>query len=146
MKALVLGVLTLTLTACGGAELPPGVTPAPPDTVSGDCAAALEDLTDALFELDSRLSVGMTFAAYSDKVADTRVAYDKIKFTNLDRDCILGAGKPAEDAMNEYIKAYTAWNDCFNQSTCNNESIKPTLQGHWATATATLKAIKNRLP
>lgn len=147
MKRLVLLAAVILVTGCSSTPpLAPGETPQPPSSVSADCAAALVGLTDALFELDSRLNVGLAFAAYSEKLADTRVAYDKIKFSNLDADCLRGAAQPAESAMNEYIKAYTIWNDCISKTGCSNESIKPQLQAHWSTATSTLAEVKKRLP
>lgn len=140
-------VSLLLLAACSSApSLAPGQTPGPPGSVSQACADALEDLTDALFELDSRLNVGMVFAAYSEKVADARVAYDRLKPAELDADCLRGVGSPAEDVMNEYIKAYSTWNDCITKTGCTNDSIMSELQAHWAKATSTLAEIKKRLP
>lgn len=146
MKRLAL-IAAVVLAGCSSTPaLAPGQTPPPPDSVSSDCATALADLTDALFELDSRLNVGLSFAAYSEKLADARVAYDKVKFENLDGDCIRGAGQPAEKAMNEYIKAYTTWNDCIKKIGCDTDSVTPELQGHWTTSTTTLAEVKKRLP
>lgn len=99
-----------------------------------------------LFELDSRLNVGMNFQAYSEKVADARVAYDRLKFSEMDADCIIGAAQPSEKAMNAYIRAYTTWNDCIGETDCDNDSIKPELQAEWSTATALLAEVKARLP
>lgn len=144
MKMLVAGALVLA--GCGSTGLAPGETRRPPDSVSQECADKLAGLTDALFELNSRLSVGIAFAAYGEKVANARVAYDKIKFNDLDPDCILGVGQPAEAAMNEYVNAYTTWNDCIQKTGCNTDSIQPQLQASWLTATATLAAVKGRLP
>lgn len=144
MKRLV-AIAVLVLAGCGPATDANG-SPIPPDSVSSDCATALADLTDALFELDSRLNVGLSFAAYSEKLADARVAYDKVKFGNLDTDCILGVGQPAEKAMNEYIKAYTTWNDCIKKTGCDTDSVTPQLQSHWSISTRTLAEVKKRLP
>ena len=145
-RAAALALIAVLAVACGGNSLPPGVTLGPPDTVSDDCATALGGLTEALFELDSRLSVGLTYADYSQKVGDARVEYDQVKISDLDADCIRGVGKPAEDAMNEYLSAYTIWNDCNGNTSCKSDSIKPQLQDHWAVATLLLAQVKGRLP
>lgn len=146
MKRLLIVAIAVIVAACGGSSTAPGTTPAPPDRVSDDCADALVDLTDALTEIDSRLNVGLTYANYSERLADARVAYDKVKFSDLDGDCIRGAGKPSEAAMNEYIKAYTTWKACIDKSGCDTASIKTELQGHWTTATGLLAQVKGRLP
>jgi hypothetical protein len=140
-------VLIITAACSGGsATLAPGQTPAPPTGVSQECADATKGLTDALSELDSRLSVGMSFAAYGDKVGAARVAYDKIHFDKLDATCISGVGQPAEDAFNDYVRAYNKWNDCISSTGCSTDSIKGDLQAEWSKATALLDALKKRLP
>jgi hypothetical protein len=114
--------------------------------VSQQCKDQTSGLTDALQELDSRLSVGMNFSAYSDKVAAAKVAYDKLPVSALDATCLSLVGSPEETALNEYITAYNTWNDCVSDVDCKNDSITPTLQGHWSKATDLLNNIKKSLP
>ncbi len=148
MKRLLLVVVLLVAAGCGS------TTPAidasgkliAPETVSSSCAEDLGGLTDALFEMDSRLSVGLTYPAYGEKLADARVAYDKVKFSDLELDCIAGAGQPAEDAFNEYVLAHNTWKKCVDDTACANDSISTELQAHWSKATAILDAVKGRLP
>jgi hypothetical protein len=138
-----LATAILVLAACGGRAA--GDT-TPPNGVSESCAEAMSGLTDALTELDSRLSVGMAFSAYSDKVAAARVAYDRVDFDEMDTDCILGVGKPEEDAFNAYVRAYNLWNDCIGDTSCSTAAIESELQAEWSTATSLLVGVKGRLP
>lgn len=115
-------------------------------TVSAECASQLKGLSDALFELDSRLSVGMNFNDYGQKVADAKVAYDRLKPSGLDSACLATAGAPEENALNDYIDAYNTWNDCVKKTTCKNDSITPSLQAKWSDATDILEKVKDALP
>ncbi len=147
-------VIAVFVAGCGGGAQASGsasgaassTTPAPPGEVSTKCATALADFTDALTEIDSRLNVGLTYPNYGERLADARVAYDKIKFKDLDGDCINGAGKPLEDAMNEYINAYASWKVCIDKSGCDTDSIAPQLQVHWTKATGLIAGVKKLLP
>jgi hypothetical protein len=148
--ALALGGVFLYLQSRGrpapaGSGVGPTATPTA-QTVSSACATVLGPFIDTLEDLDSRLSVGMNFAAYSEKVGDARVAYDRIDFSSLDATCIDGVGVRAENAFNEYVKAYTAWNNCVSDVDCDNDSVTPTLQGHWSRATEFLNDIAARMP
>ncbi len=105
------------------------------------CSAAFSGLQDAVGELDSRLSVGMNFEAYGTAVADVRVAYDKTDFDNIDLaaadrlTCLGGVGMPLEKALNQYVAAYTRWNDCIQDIYCDTDSIDGALQARWGKAT-----------
>lgn len=92
------------------------------------------EFVETLQDLDSRLDVGLTFAAYSERVGDTRVAYDRVDIEDLDGGCLEHVGVPAEDAMNAYIRANNTWNDCISDIDCDNDSITPDLQSEWADA------------
>jgi hypothetical protein len=100
---------------------------------------------DELQELDSRLDVGLTFAAYGEKVGDASVAYDRIPFKKLDFDCTLEVGVPAEKALNLYIEANNIWNDCVSDIYCSNDSITPKLQRKWAQATRKIRQARSAL-
>lgn len=115
------------------------------------CSAAFTDLQDTLGELDSRLSVGMNFEAYGTAVADARVAYDKTDFDHIDLPstdrftCLGSVGIPLEKALNQYVAAYSRWNDCIQDYTCDNDSIDGELQGHWGKATRAVARSKDNL-
>lgn len=113
--------------------------------VSDECVAAFADLTDELTELNSRLNVGLNFADYSERVGSVRVAYDRIKFSNLDAVCIDAIGVPEEDALNAYVRAYNTWNDCIAAAACN-DSTDRNLQMEWGKATDLLNDVREILP
>lgn len=145
MRAALL-LIAVAAAACGGAS--PAGTPAPTavPAVDAACVEAFSDLTDALTELDSRLSVGMNFSDYGERVADSRVAYDRIKVSSLSQSCIATIGQPEEDALNAYVRAYNTWNDCIKKTGCKTETVTPALQAEWTKATGLLKTVKSALP
>lgn len=124
-------------TPATAATTPPPATSAPTATTVFDpsCRPELQPLADALSELDSRLSVGMNFEVYSQRVGDVRVAYDKVDFAALDEACIGGPGVQLEKAVNSYQRAYRVWNTCIEDIDCSNDSIDSLLQQHWSRAT-----------
>lgn len=105
------------------------------------CSGAFSDLEDAVGELDSRLAVGLNFESYGTAVADVRVAYDKTDYDHIDLapadrlSCLGGVGVPLEKALNQYVAAYTRWNDCIQDLYCDTDSIDGELQSHWTKAT-----------
>jgi len=113
-------------------EPPPGVAPI-------SCPDEILDLIESLQELDSRLSIGLTFSEYGDRLGDVRVAYDRIDVDDLDQDCLTAAGIPAESALSAYREAYTLWNDCIEDVDCKNDSIDDDLQDKWTEATDLIK-------
>jgi hypothetical protein len=120
--------------------------PTPPPALSSSCIAELGDLVAALEDLDSRLSVGLAFATYSEKVGDLRVAYDRLDVHAVDAVCLLEVGGPAEDAVNEYITAYNTWNACIEDVDCDTDSITPDLQANWAIATENIDSLRPVFP
>jgi hypothetical protein len=124
----------------------PVSTPPPANGVSTACKTTLQPFTDALTELDSRLSVGLSFSEYSDKVGAAKVAYDRLPIGSLDATCINQVGSLEEDAYNDYVHAYNTWNDCISKIGCSNDSIKSSLQDDWSKATDLLTTVKSRLP
>lgn len=63
MKRFVI-LVALLVAGCGGVERDAAGSPIPPAEVSSTCADDVKDLADVLFEMDSRLKVGMNFQAY----------------------------------------------------------------------------------
>lgn len=101
------------------------------------CTDTFEPLLDELRELDSRLDIGLSYDEYGDKVADVKVAYDGVRFRDVRDDfaCIGDVGIPAENALNQYVKAYTIWDECFGDFNCDMDSVEPEMQQHWSKAT-----------
>ena len=105
-----------------------------PAIVPLNCPETVTSFVDSLRDLDSRLGVGLNFAAYSEKVGDAKVVYDRINVSAISAGCLQQVAVPAESALNEYIDAYNTWNDCITNIDCANDSITPGLQSHWADA------------
>jgi hypothetical protein len=156
-QGLVAAGIAVVVAACGGGIVPgggstdaaPTSSPLPtvdvPDVVPINCPDEVIELVETLEDLDSRLSVGLNFSAYSERVGDARVAYDRIDVGDLDSGCIEHVGAPAEDAMNAYINAYNVWNDCIGDIDCDNDSITPELQAEWADATELIQEARDGL-
>lgn len=104
-----------------------------------DCQERLSDFQEALQELNSRLTVGLSYDDYSTEVGDVRVVYDRIDFDALGTnfDC-LEVGVSLEKAMNEYVQAASTWNDCITDFDCSSDSIRGRLQKRWARASRLL--------
>ena len=82
----------------------------------GECRKVAGKLDIRLTQLDSRLSVGLPFAEYSDAVGSAKVAYDKLlrdakSHGGLSEACINKVGIPLEKALNAYMKAHRVWDD-----------------------------------
>lgn len=154
----------IVAAACGGSTesdagaepttAAPATTASPASTTAAasdatvfdpSCRQQLEPLAEALSDLDSRLSVGMNFQAYSDRVGDVRVAYDRVEFDALDDACIRGPGVQLEKALNSYTKAYRVWNTCIGDLDCSTDSIDKLLQQHWARATRQIRNAETML-
>jgi hypothetical protein len=112
------------------------------------CADSTADLSTALQEIDSRLSVGMNYDEYGDFVGDAQVAYDRLfDGPDLSRQCLLKVGIPLEGALNIYIDVYGIWGDCINDYGCDfseGETNKK-VQAKWAKATEVLGNSKRGL-
>jgi hypothetical protein len=104
------------------------------------CADVSRQLNTKLNDLNSRLSVGLPFADYSDEVGDVSIAYDRMykqlgKTGPADLPCIGKVLAPLEVAVNAYISAYNRWNDCMNDDYCEMEgSTLEKAQGSWSKA------------
>ncbi len=105
------------------------------------CKNQLGDLLQSLASLDSRLSVGLTYADYSTRVGDVRVVYDRVPFGNINFSC-LSTGVRAEKALNSYSDAYNTWNACFSDLYCSNDSIDSELQSDWSKAGRQLRSAR----
>jgi hypothetical protein len=111
-----------------------------------NCESSAGDLVKTLGQLNSRLSIGLNYNEYGNRVADVRVAYDDVGFGDTDTqdlNCLTTVGLPAEKALNIYASAYNTWNKCFESFSCNNDDIDGTLQKRWAKATIHVEQAKS---
>jgi hypothetical protein len=104
------------------------------------CIAALGDLKDALDALDSRLAVGLNYDEYGTEVGDIVVVYDNSDLTGLGHECLQRVGLKLERALQEYQKAFRAWDECFDDIDCDIDGIEETLQPYWNRASTALLA------
>lgn len=109
------------------------------------CSAELGDLISSLEEIDGRLDVGMPYAAYSDRVGDASVAYNRIDFKSLEAECIQKVGLFVEQGLNRYLKAENRWSACIDDYACDTDSIEPALQRHWAQASKLIDRARGAL-
>jgi hypothetical protein len=112
---------------------------------AAECRQQTSGLMTKLQELDSRLSVGLVYQEYSTQVGDARVAYDRTPVRAFSPKCVTKVAVHLEDAMNAYIMADDAWNDCITDFDCDNDSIQPELQAKWSEATSLIDKAKSGL-
>jgi hypothetical protein len=104
------------------------------------CQSQVGPLLTAEQDLEGRLNaVGLSYNDYGNKVGDVSVAYNTIPFKELSPQCLTQVGVHAEKAMNSYVKAGQTWTDCFDDFSCDDDSIDPDLQLDWFEASAQIK-------
>lgn len=103
----------------------------------------------ALKELDSRLSVGLPYADYSEKVGDVQVAYDSSvdDILELPAGCLTDVGAKLEDAFNRYREVKDIWSDCIEDYDCNfgEGKVNARVQRKWAAATRSIEKADENL-
>jgi hypothetical protein len=105
------------------------------------CASYLAPLLDELTALESRLGIGMNHSDFAGYVGDAAVAYDRIPFGTMRLECTLTAGIKLKKAINEYIKANNAWQECNVDSGCVVEgAVLDGIRAHWTMATTQIDA------
>jgi hypothetical protein len=78
--------------------------------------------------------VGLNYEEYFDEVGNVQVAYNRIPINQLDQECLGQVGVPSEKAFQSYADAADIWEECFEELSCENNTIDPELQEKWATA------------
>jgi hypothetical protein len=112
---------------------------------ANECEDQLGGFLTELEDLNSRLSVGLAYAAYSRHVGDIQVAYDQVQFKELDFGCLTNVGVTAEKALRSYAQADDTWNNCLTDFGCDTDSIDPELQDRWSSASAGIDLARNGL-
>lgn len=116
-----------------------------PPVLSHDCQSLLGDFLDALTELDSLVTSGLAFEAYSQRVGDIRVTYERIETSSVGSDCLTSVQLPAERALNRYVEAYNIWNNCVGDGACTEADVMSKLEAKWAEATSNIDAAETGL-
>jgi hypothetical protein len=126
------GAATLPVAYDATATVDPSIS----ESLDPACADATQGLYDALFEIDSRLDVGMVIGDYRERVGDAQVAYDRTGIDDLAQACKLLVGDPLRRVLNEYIAAQGRWSDCISDLGCRTSSIETSLQTRWSRASS----------
>ncbi|MEW6153919.1 MAG: hypothetical protein AB1673_08025 [Actinomycetota bacterium] len=116
-----------------------------PTTTIPDCSS-IQRLVTALQDVESKLTVGITYDEYRVANQSIQVAYDAIDFKGLPRGC-LDAGVAAEEAHNLHRQALTSWKACLDDALrCPVNSSKAERQRLWSEASDKLAEAKRELP
>jgi hypothetical protein len=103
-----------------------------------ECVESMDAFRSKVKELDGRLSVGLDFGDYSQQVGDAAAAYSQSDFEGGGVDCLTTVGLPLENALRQYQKSYNVWQECFEDYTCEVDSIESTLRQHWDMASTNI--------
>jgi hypothetical protein len=131
----IVGLLVCALTAlvavgCGGSSGP---------SQESLCKTQLEPYLKTLKNLDSRLSVGITYADYGERVGDIAVAHDNVEWDDSwEGDC-LSARSDADTALAAYKRGGQRWTTCIRVPGCS-ASKAPKIQLQWSAAKAKVTA------
>jgi hypothetical protein len=132
-----------SLFGCGGGDgsgereatvraAPSGPAQARPAAANG-CGRDLTRFIRSLDGLRDQLAVGLTYDQYLENVKNLQRAYRAIPVAGEPVRCVVGAGVPAERALNQHIEAANAWGDCLAES-CELPSVEPEIKRRWARA------------
>ncbi len=143
VACMTLGV-AFALFGCGGgggtvetdatlSAAPTGPPRGSPAAARGRCGAKLTRFIRSLDGLRDQLAVGLTYDQYLENVRSLQRAYRQIPVTGEPAGCVVGAGVPAEKALNQHIEAANAWGDCLAES-CDLASVETEIKRRWARA------------
>lgn len=112
-----------------------------------DCRKLVGRMLTKAEELDSRLSIGLTYEKYGTAVADVRVVYDRVDFDELAANpkCLTEVGLSVERALNQYARAAGIWSECFESWDCDMDTIDAKLQEKWSSAGRSLEKARDNL-
>jgi hypothetical protein len=144
-----LGV-ALALVGCGGGggttvERPTTINAAPKPPMRSACGEGLARFVRSLDGLRDQLAAGLTYDQYLENVRKLQRVYREIPVGEEPPSCVVGAGVPAERALNQHVKATNAWGDCLAES-CDLSSVEPELKRRWARASVLITDAQEGLP
>jgi hypothetical protein len=107
-----------------------------------ECQAVTGDFDKKLVEMNSLLSVGLSFERYTEKVGSAKVSYDAFikdmkSRGGVSEACLTKVGVPLESGLNGYLSAYQVWQECIDDSSCSFDAGSAALtkvQKKWAKA------------
>jgi hypothetical protein len=132
----------LTLFGCGSGgsgereatvRAAPSKAEAAPPAATKACGMQLTRFIRSLDGLRDQLTVGLTYDQYLENVEKLQHAYREIPVAAEPVRCVVGAGVPAERALNQNIEAANTWGDCLAEA-CDLSSVEPEIKRRWARA------------
>jgi type II secretory pathway pseudopilin PulG len=104
------------------------------------CEDLLSPTYKSLSEINSKLDVGMVERDYTEAVGEARAAYDQIDSAKVDKNSC-AAYKDLGDALTQYSKASSYWNDCIVGDYCTPSTT--TLNGYWSKSSTNLESVRS---
>jgi hypothetical protein len=108
------------------------------------CAQQVGDLLSELKNLQVDAG-GLGASAYSQRVKVLRSTADRTNFNQLDSVCLFKVAFFLQDAVGSYVAAEKAMTKCSSDSNCDPESIESKLEGHWNTASVSIRKANRAL-
>ena len=144
-----MAIVLIGLVACSGnGDGPSGpAAKEPPPGVGPECEEEAGKFADGMQALNSRLSIGLTFEDYRDRVSDLQVTFDRdMSGVNgrVSEECAKQVTSPLAKAYAFYQSAFDKWNRCVRQL-CEFATVKPKLQALWARATEVIQKARTAL-
>jgi hypothetical protein len=102
---LVVLALSASAVACGGSK----------SASEEECRVALTPYLATLKNLDSRLSVSVTYSDYGERVGDIAVAHDNVQSDDTWSDDCTAARSAADGAFADYKRAGEIWTACLKR-------------------------------
>ena len=111
------------------------------------CQRQTAQLQEKLEQINSRLSIGMDYDEYGERLGDARVAYDRVPINRLEPPCIRGVAIHLERALNAYNKVLGTWGDCIEDYYCDfsEGAANRTAQTQWAKAGSSINKARRGL-
>ncbi len=143
--------IALALAGCGGGgattveSATTVVSSSPKPAKKSACGEGLTRFVRSLDGLRDQLAAGLTYDQYLENVKRLQRAYGEIQVGEEPPSCVVGAGVPAEKALNQHVRAANAWGDCLAES-CDLSSVEPEIKRRWARASVLITDAQEGLP
>lgn len=106
------------------------------------CSTAGLRFVYAESDLDSDLSVSITFGEYTQRIRTLLKLYHRIPFSRETLACISNVEVPAEQALHHFVTAQTIWSTCVPRGGCD-ANHEAQLQRQWAKSSPAIQRATN---
>ena len=103
------------------------------------------ELLTSLENLDGRVTGGLQYATYSQRVERVRTLYGRVAYKDLAFDCLTKVGLLAEAALNSYAKADSIWHGCVTDPGCDMPGTESEVRRRWRDASRSVRDAKRGL-